>query len=251
MGRKIKEMLLPFTGNMNIFDFHCAKKIGYSQKGYAFGFVMRPAVQKKINWRDELSLIRALLLMGLFLFISWNGWGQPTALISGDATVCQNVASPLITFTGSNGTAPYTFTYTVNEGTDLTLTTDNGSSVATVPVPTINEGIFIYTLKSVTDGSGTVSVTGNATVTVNPSPAPITGTLNVCAGSTTTLACATTGGIWSSSAQETAVVDPGTGVVTGIIAGETNIFYTIGTGCSVTEKVKVNPVPGTSLIWHY
>jgi len=40
----------------------------------------------------------------------------PTASISGATAVCQNSSAPDITFTGANGTAPYTFTYQVNGG---------------------------------------------------------------------------------------------------------------------------------------
>ncbi len=41
----------------------------------------------------------------------------PTATISGTTSVCQNAAAPLITFTGADATAPYTFTYKINGGT--------------------------------------------------------------------------------------------------------------------------------------
>ena len=37
-----------------------------------------------------------------------------SATIAGGTTVCINASSPLITFTGSDGTAPYTFVYTIN-----------------------------------------------------------------------------------------------------------------------------------------
>jgi hypothetical protein len=40
-----------------------------------------------------------------------NNLALPVATISGTTDVCQNAAQPLITFTGSGGTAPYTFTY--------------------------------------------------------------------------------------------------------------------------------------------
>ena len=39
----------------------------------------------------------------------------PSATIAGNATVCRNAIGVVITFTGSGGTAPYTFTYTINE----------------------------------------------------------------------------------------------------------------------------------------
>lgn len=96
----------------------------------------------------------------------------PTATISGDAEVCLNTASPNITFTGNTGTAPYTFTYTINGGPNQTITTTTGNSV-TLPVPTATAGTFIYSLVSVLEGSGTACSqvqTGSATVIVNPLP---------------------------------------------------------------------------------
>ncbi|WP_028664186.1 T9SS type A sorting domain-containing protein [Runella zeae] len=96
----------------------------------------------------------------------------PTATISGGGTVCQNATSRSITFTGAAGTAPYTFTYKVNNGTDQTVTTTNGNSVD-VNQSTNNRGGYIYTVVSVKDGSLTqCSQTqgGTATITVNAQP---------------------------------------------------------------------------------
>jgi len=99
-----------------------------------------------------------------------------TATISGTVSVCENSPSPLITFTGSNGTAPYTFTYKVNGGASQSVTTSSGSSV-TVPVPTGSAGTFIYDLVSVQDaGSASCleSQSGSAVVTVKLLPsAPV------------------------------------------------------------------------------
>ena len=93
----------------------------------------------------------------------------PAATISGSTTVCQNSPAPNITFTGANGTAPYTFTYTINNGSNQTVTTTSGNSV-TVPVATGTAGTFIYALVSVQDASSTAcsqTQTGSATVSVN------------------------------------------------------------------------------------
>ncbi|GAH99770.1 unnamed protein product, partial [marine sediment metagenome] len=107
----------------------------------------------------------------------------PTATISGTTTVCKDELSPIITFTGSSGLAPYTFTYTVDGGSNQTVTTTVGSSV-TVTVPTGIPGVFDYELISVEDDSPTGCTQlqpGNAIVTVNPLPtATISGTTTVC-----------------------------------------------------------------------
>ncbi|MDR3651375.1 MAG: gliding motility-associated C-terminal domain-containing protein [Paludibacter sp.] len=106
----------------------------------------------------------------------------PSATIVGTSTVCQNDVSPIITFTGSGGTAPYTFNYLIN-GVNQTVTTTVGNSV-TVTVPTNVAGTFIYSLVSVKDASTTTCSnpqSGSVSVTINPLPtAVISGTATVC-----------------------------------------------------------------------
>ncbi|RBQ01894.1 CehA/McbA family metallohydrolase [Pedobacter miscanthi] len=92
----------------------------------------------------------------------------PVATIAGTTSVCNFGSSPNITFTGSVGTAPYTFTYTVNGGTNRTVTTN--STTATVSAPTNSAGTFTYTLVSVADAYANQLQTGSATVTVNALP---------------------------------------------------------------------------------
>lgn len=96
----------------------------------------------------------------------------PTASVSGSTSVCQSAASPNITFTGANGTAPYTFTYKINGGSNTTITTTTGNTV-TMSVPTGVAGTFNYNLISVKESSATQcsnNQTGTATVIVNPKP---------------------------------------------------------------------------------
>lgn len=96
----------------------------------------------------------------------------PSATIAGTSTACLNTPSPAITFTGANGTAPYTFTYSVNGGPSQTITTTTGSSVQLF-APTNTVGTFVYTLLSVTDAGSTICSqlqSGTATITVWPLP---------------------------------------------------------------------------------
>jgi gliding motility-associated-like protein len=95
----------------------------------------------------------------------------PSAIISGTTELCLNATAPNITFTGTGGTAPYTFSYTINGGPAV-LTVISTGSTATVPVPTGTAGTYIYALVSVESSSTTCSqaATGNATVKVNPQP---------------------------------------------------------------------------------
>jgi gliding motility-associated-like protein len=107
----------------------------------------------------------------------------PTAAITGNTSVCLNAASPNITFTGSGGSAPYTFSYRLNGGAVQTITTITGNSI-TVPVPTATAGTYIYTVTNVQNTGSTLCTqpqTGTATVLVRPLPtATIAGTIAVC-----------------------------------------------------------------------
>jgi len=89
-----------------------------------------------------------------------------TATISGGTTVCQNATGVVVTFTGNGGTAPYTFTYNINGGTNVVTSPSSGNSI-TVTVPTGTAGTFTYSLVSVHDNSGIQNINNqNAVVTV-------------------------------------------------------------------------------------
>ena len=97
----------------------------------------------------------------------------PSAIISGTTTVCENGAQPNITFTGSNSTAPYTFTYTLNGGANQTITTAGTSATVTLPAPTSVTGTFTYNVVSVGVGSCVNPVTAqSATITVSGNITP-------------------------------------------------------------------------------
>ena len=85
--------------------------------------------------------------------------------------------------------------------------------------------------------------TATSTITVNPLPASITGTAVTCAGTTTTLADATTGGVWCSGSTAIATVGSGTGIVSAVSGGSAMITYKLATGCMATTVFTVNPLP--------
>jgi|GEM_PF-2735946 len=109
----------------------------------------------------------------------------PTASIAGANAVCLNAPSPLVSFTGAGGTAPYTFAYTINGGPVQTISTTTGNSVS-ITVPTNTVGVFNYVLQGVHDGSATSCTqlqSGNVSIRVNPLPtASISGPVTVCLG---------------------------------------------------------------------
>jgi gliding motility-associated-like protein len=113
----------------------------------------------------------------------------PTALVTGTTEVCLNVTEPVITFTGGNGTAPYTFTYTINSGALQTITSTG--DIATITIPTNSVQNYTVNLINVEESSTLTcsqTIDETATVSVHPLPtATITGQNQYCEGETTTL----------------------------------------------------------------
>jgi hypothetical protein len=95
---------------------------------------------------------------------------SPIATISGqnNFVVCQNGTEPTVTFTGSNGTAPYTFTYEVIKnsitGPTQTVTTLGANTSSTISFSTASEGNYIIKLLSVQDSGAALCNSSNITL---------------------------------------------------------------------------------------
>ena len=130
--------------------------------------------------------------------------------------------------------------------TSLTDATAGGTWGSSNPGVATVSGTGVVT--GVTPGTTIINYTSavgcitSVTVTVNPL-APITGNLNVCIGSTTTLSDAATGGIWSSSNGAVATVGSGSGVVSSVSLGTATIIYTLPFGCTASAIITVDPLP--------
>lgn len=180
----------------------------------------------------------------------------PTAGISGTTSVCQGAGAPNVTFTGAAGTAPYTFTYTVNGGGNQTVTTSSGNSV-TVSQSTGDAGSFAYTLASVTDAHGcTHSATGTETITVTPTPAA---TFRYSGSSYCKLGTATpsfigegiAGSFSKTAGDGTLSITAGTGVINlaASDAGTYTVTNTISSCGSVTSTadITINALPTATI----
>ncbi len=105
---------------------------------------------------------------------------SPTATISGTTVLCATAGTTDITFSASNGTPPYTFSYTDPTGAPQTILSSGTTTL--VPQSTTTAGVYTYSLTNISDANncGQAS-TGAATVTVNSIPtASITGGTTVC-----------------------------------------------------------------------
>ena len=183
----------------------------------------------------------------------------PTATILGTTNTCLNSVGPLITFTGANGTAPYTFTYNLNGGADTKISTTSGNSV-TIPAPTDVVGTFKYNLISVLDASTTACSqlqTGSTTVTINQLPAPMTLTDREYCNGVTTDAISFSNAVpgttyeWEST-PSIGLAPTGTGNIPSFVATNTTASQVVSTikvtpsangcpGVSQTFKITVNP----------
>ncbi len=153
-------------------------------------------------------------------------------------TVTVNTVSPI---SGATGVC-------VGGTTMLTdLMTGGTWASATPGVATIGSSTGITT--GVTPGSTLITYTAASgctatiTVTVSSGPAPIAGATQVCIAGSTILTDAAGGGLWFSSSTGIATVGSLSGLVTGVTAGVVNITYSLGTGCTTTRPMTVNPLP--------
>lgn len=202
---------------------------------------------------------------------TWSSSSTATATVSSSGVVTGITSGPVtITYTDNCGRIA-TIPFTVDAGP--TITGSPGMAVCVGATDALSEwpalpGSWSSSNPAIaTIGATTGIVTGVSpgtvvmffeppapncgvafTVTVNPLPAPITGTTTICESSTTTLSDATLGGIWSSSNPLIASVGPTTGIVTSYATtGTTIITYTLPTGCFVSTVVTVvfpDPITG-------
>jgi uncharacterized protein YjdB len=146
------------------------------------------------------------------------------AIISGASTVCTGLTT---TLTNSNAGGTWSSSNTA------VATISSGGVVTAGTAGTTN---IIYTLPT--------GCSRTMTMTVNQTPAAITGTLAICSGSTSTLSNATAGGLWSTSNPGVASIDFSTGVVTAGTVGTATISYIMPTGCKTVIAATVNTQPG-------
>ncbi|MEI2737412.1 MAG: PKD domain-containing protein [Chitinophagaceae bacterium] len=188
----------------------------------------------------------------------------PTAAISGATTVCVNDPEPSITFTATDGTAPYTFSYHINAGPAIHL--PSPTNTISIPVPTGVAGTYRYYLDSVKNTGSTLCVTPYTNTYVDVIVNQNTG-LALAAGSNNQSVCqniaignidyAISGGGNNATASGlpagvTGVYNAGTFTISGIPTTPGTYNYTVtATGLclpnSLTGTITVNPDAAISL----
>ncbi len=153
----------------------------------------------------------------------------PAATFSYTGTpYCSNGTNPSPVFSGGGVAGTFTSTAGLNFVSTATGVVNLSGSTA---------GSYTVT-NTIAASGGCAVVTATSPIIINTAPASITGNLNVCVRSASTLASTTSGGTWSSSNPAVATINS-SGVVTGISAGTSLISYTLGTGCVSTATVTV------------
>jgi hypothetical protein len=163
------------------------------------------------------------------------------AAVAPSVTVAQTPAGAIcagtsVTFTATpvNGGAP-TYQWSLN-GTPVA-----GATNTTYVNSTLANGNTVVVRMTATGCVTTPTVNSTTTtMTVNPIPAALTGVFTVCPTGNTTLSSTTPGGVWTSTAPAFATV--ASGVVTGVIAGNSTISYSV-LGCVTSAIVTVNTAP--------
>ncbi len=196
---------------------------------------------------------------------TWSSSNPAVATIGSSTGVVTGVTAGNTTISNTNSGCSSTLSFTVNPlpaaitgpthvcvGLTATLSdvtpggtwSSNNIGVAPVGVTTgifggSSPGTATITYKLIATGCSS-----STTVTVDNTPAPITGPSTVCVGSTITLADINTGGTWSSSLPGFATVGTSSGIVTGVAPSTVVVItYSIGAGCSTNKSITVNALP--------
>ncbi len=169
------------------------------------------------------------LTTGCIAATNFSVISAPAAVsVSGAGAFCNNT-----TITASGGSGGSIYFQGTNSG---------GTSTASLGTSQVISSTGTYYFRALSF-SGCWGPEGSVTVTINASPAAITGTNAVCVGSTTSLTDAVSGGTWSSSDVSKATVGS-TGIVSGVASGTATITYASGAGCITTILVAIDPLPG-------
>ena len=178
---------------------------------------------------------------------------NPTPQITAQTNnACSGVAVTLAPANGGGNVVPTgtTYTWTVVDNPNVVGETNANTAQNSIVQTLVNAYTsaqqVVYTVTPTFNGCVGTPFTYTVTVSTPVTVAALTGATNVCLGSTTQLASATAGGVWTSSNTAVATVSS-TGVVSGLTTGSTTISYTVtnSVGCTgvVTANVNVNALP--------
>jgi len=183
-----------------------------------------------------------------------SGSGIVTGISTGTAKITYSLGSGCVvntTITVTPGIPAITGSGNICAGSAIVLSDGTTGGTWSSFDPTVGVGISTGTVTGILGGTATITYSMGAgcdatkMITINPTPSPITGTANLCVGSTTALSDPDFGGTWSSTNTTVATVGASTGIVAGIVPGTAIISYSFGTGCGAAFILGVNSMPAT------
>lgn len=167
-----------------------------------------------------------------------------------------------VIFTGSDGNAPYTFIYSINNERELNVATNGSSSSISINVNTSITNSFIYKLISVKDNTGTITqINQDISITVN-APPTIDFSFNndnTCSGTNISFTSTVSGNapytyFWDFGDENTSTLEKPIHQFEALGCGNTNfdvkLTVTDKNGCTssvVTKTVRVIEKPDISL----
>ncbi|PQJ10512.1 hypothetical protein CJD36_011080 [Flavipsychrobacter stenotrophus] len=173
---------------------------------------------------------------------SFNITVNPTPSVAAvpDQSVCNQLNTSAIIFGGSlvSGT-----TYNWNNSNNTIGLASNGiGNIGSFSAINSSSVGVTSTITVAPSANGCVGSSAIFVITINPTPATITGDTTVCFGLTSLLSDISIGGSWSTSNSSIASISP-VGLVSALSTGMDTITYTLPTGCLTRTTLLVNPLP--------
>ena len=171
-----------------------------------------------------------------------NAFGCPGTATTTDNVIAAPVASAIMGSSSVCLTAVTALSDTSAGG--VWSSTDNTIASVDVAGNVTGAGAGVATISyTITNMCGTSAATLSMTVNALPILSAILGTEEECVGATSALSNTTGGGAWSSSDNTIASIDPVSGLVTGVAAGNATIIYSLTNAAGCTSSVSaVNTV---------
>lgn len=163
----------------------------------------------------------------------------------GDMYVADNLNNVIRRISNPAATiAPVSGLSVLCQGSAISLTDATTGGAWTSSAATIATVSSSGTVTGLSAGTLTISysacgLSASTVLTVEPSPATISGASSVSVGASVTLSDATAGGTWASGNTSVSTIGASSGIATGVSAGTTIITYTLPTGCSTETTLTV------------
>ena len=185
-------------------------------------------------------------IVGLTGVVTGVSSGFPVLTYTAPVTGCQRTA--VITVNPLPGSIAGVLNICDSSTSVLANAISGGTWSSSTPgIATINasSGLAFGVSPGVDTITYTITMSGcktTSTLTVQPPPAPISGSQQVCVGSIITISDLSTGGIWVSGTPGNASIDSFSGVISGNGAGTSIVTYMLGV-CNTSEMITVNALP--------